>query len=65
MPVLIKLEVVAADHEAARAAVAHIESSLRTATDAAPFRAEFYDLARHSANPASPPYEVVDLKRRE
>jgi len=61
MPVLIKVEIVAADNDAANAVVERLTASFRSVLDAGLHRAEFHDLARNSVNPASPPYEVVEF----
>lgn len=61
MPVLIKVEVVAADDDAARSAVERIKTSFRSAPDAGLHRIELHDLARNSVNSASPPYDVIQF----
>lgn len=61
MPVLIKLEVVAADDSAARAMLERIKTSFRSVPDAGLHRVEFHDLARNSVNPSSSPYDVIQF----
>ena len=65
MAVLIKVEVVAADHDAAKAAIERIQMSVQSTRDAGLHRAELHDLGRNSIDPAAAPYEVIQFEPPE